>query len=150
MEVLSSRPDDVKVVLSAVSSILPGLTTILASAKRFATQVITVVSDYAISPILHHLSNIEVSPPHLYIVIAIGVAIFVSALAWLIRIAYRPRHWRAKRPWSPVYHRKSSYSSRCLREAISSKAPFAETLRRETVIYKMGSAFSARQRRDMF
>lgn len=43
--------------------------------------------------------------------------------------------------------RRLSHSNRSLRDAISGKSPFEETLRQETVIYKMGSAFSIRQRR---
>eukprot|EP01054_Gregarina_sp_Poly1_P008085 Gregarina_sp_Poly_1__8084@NODE_465_length_8170_cov_101_841787_g379_i0_p5_GENE_NODE_465_length_8170_cov_101_841787_g379_i0NODE_465_length_8170_cov_101_841787_g379_i0_p5_ORF_typecomplete_len148_score17_06Prominin/PF05478_11/0_0047Myc_target_1/PF15179_6/0_021Alpha_GJ/PF03229_13/0_07DUF3328/PF11807_8/0_079Mid2/PF04478_12/0_081Hum_adeno_E3A/PF05393_11/0_1Herpes_gE/PF02480_16/0_079DUF3827/PF12877_7/0_13_NODE_465_length_8170_cov_101_841787_g379_i041274570 len=139
-----------KVSLSVLDALQPSLTTLLRHGEAAFTKLTQTVSSFFEScaePTLRHVSQ-QVSYSNV-VIIVIGVAVVFSALIWFLRLTCGQRKRAHTRQWSPMY-RKSSYSSRSLREAINSKAPFAEALRRETVIYKMGSAFTARQRRDMF
>eukprot|EP01055_Gregarina_sp_Pseudo9_P002914 Gregarina_sp_Pseudo_9__2913@NODE_312_length_3195_cov_37_855196_g293_i0_p4_GENE_NODE_312_length_3195_cov_37_855196_g293_i0NODE_312_length_3195_cov_37_855196_g293_i0_p4_ORF_typecomplete_len154_score19_81Prominin/PF05478_11/0_025Glycophorin_A/PF01102_18/0_085Mid2/PF04478_12/0_1DUF3827/PF12877_7/0_18_NODE_312_length_3195_cov_37_855196_g293_i0152613 len=144
--------DAFKLLLSALGSAQPRIAAAVHLARSKISTAVSAIStrlNASFQATRRQATTMQVSYSNL-IIIVIGVAVVFSALIWLLRLTCGQRNRNhLKRPWSPMY-RKSSYSSRCLREAISSKAPFAEASRRETVLYKMGNAFSARQRRDMF
>lgn len=147
----SKSSDALKLLLSAFGSAEPHVATVIKHVHSIILTIIKQLGSWgnAIAEWTLRDADDKVSYSNL-IIAGIGITVVFSALIWLLRLTCGQRkHQYTKRPWSPMY-RKSSYSSRCLREAINSKAPFAEASRRETVLYKMGNAFTARQRRDMF